>query len=555
MSLRPIENSQASRLAVFHPELREDLNRVALLYLHFLDGALLHESDIKSTEQLLANLSLENIRYAHLGFTRRDRKRLRGLSLTAGSQFSGPYLWFRFITQSVAVETAKRITDYNRHCLTLEEYRTAPRKQREFMAQWIKLRFEKGGGRTLERLAPPGKGPIYQTTEFNALDFLSADPEREAHILRIFGAEVMELLRRDRRRMIREIFGTKPLDQLPRSRRSFNFYLLYNSRLSKGRIFLLPLYMVMASFRVIAMLATKIAGIVREILAPYGAQQRLASGEAPFHVALRKIHRMKAPGLLEAMHTRVKFDPAYCGIPPTWSDGTPFEALPEFEKDMDFLHLKERERQEFREIASTNRRRVEELHSLVHRLPSLTEQEETQTGRRLGERAVTIAYMTDRDGVRTGFRAETWFEEQLPVMESADTQIPGTPLRRLGNALLRGFRRHPVDRWLREQFPRRRVSWRGRYNFKRAYHRDLFETRRIVDTWLRLPPDRSPGETAQDLARRIYRSRGIVSRELAALRAVQSLSVLDVSNYRDLVFRLGGYGEQGEDPELATALP
>lgn len=307
--------------------------------------------------------------------------------------------------------------------------------------------------------------------------------------------------------------------------------------------------------RLIGMLVGKTTSIVREILAPQRAMARRESGVALFEVALRKIHRMKAPGLLESMHTRVRFDPAYSGIPSTWSDGIAFEAVSELERDMDFLHLKERERQEFREIAAINRRRVEELHTLVRRLPPLVEEEETQMGRRLGERAVTIAYMTNGEGVRTLFRAEVWFEDQLPVMEAAETRIPSSKFRPLFSALGRGFRRHPVSRWLDTRLPQRRVSLRGRSNFKRAYHRNLFEVRDIVDRWLQLPPDRRPAEMALEMVRGSYRSRGTLSRELAALRAVQSLSVLDVRNYRELVFRLGGFGDEGENPELATALP
>ena len=46
-----------------------------------------------------------------------------------------------------------------------------------------------------------------------------------------------------------------------------------------------------------------------------------------------------------------------------------------------------------------------------------------------------------------------------------------------------------------------------------------------------------------------------MSRELVALRAVQTLTVLDVRNYREAVFQLGGFADEGEDPEQATALP
>ena len=55
--------------------------------------------------------------------------------------------------------------------------------------------------------------------------------------------------------------------------------------------------------------------------------------------------------------------------------------------------------------------------------------------------------------------------------------------------------------------------------------------------------------------RRAAHERDDLSRELAALRAVQSLTILDVGNYRALVFALGGYAADGEDPALARRMP
>ena len=43
--------------------------------------------------------------------------------------------------------------------------------------------------------------------------------------------------------------------------------------------------------------------------------------------------------------------------------------------------------------------------------------------------------------------------------------------------------------------------------------------------------------------------------DVLALRAVQSLAVLDIRNYRDLVFRIGAFEADGESPELGRALP
>ena len=70
-----------------------------------------------------------------------------------------------------------------------------------------------------------------------------------------------------------------------------------------------------------------------------------------------------------------------------------------------------------------------------------------------------------------------------------------------------------------------------------------------------LPAGTSPLQRGLELARAAFANHGEVSRDLTALRAVQSLSVLDVHNYRQLVFRLGGYADEGEDPGIAAALP
>src|SRR5262249_48121367 len=101
-----------------------DLTGLALLYLHYLDGGVLHESDTKTTHLLLANLALQQIRH-RLGFKKRDWRRLRRLALAEGTVFGGPYLWFRFIVESAALEAGKRIIEYNRYCLSKEQRRRA----------------------------------------------------------------------------------------------------------------------------------------------------------------------------------------------------------------------------------------------------------------------------------------------------------------------------------------------------------------------------------------------------------------------------------------------
>jgi hypothetical protein len=535
------------------PGVAEELYRVALLYLHFLDGATLHESDLKTTEQLLANLSLQNIRNAHLGWSKREHRQLRLLSLAEGSLFRGPYVWFRFVTESVAVETAKLVTDYNRNCLTLAQRRAATPEQRDAFVAWRRRRRSVEPG-AQERTAPPGERGVFRTTEFNALDFLTIDPQRERHVERVFGRATTRLLRLDRQRMIREIFGTRPLHELPRSRRTLNVYRFYEGRLSRGRVLLAPLYAALGFASAVRFSVQKVVRIVREILATDDGARIRENGRAPFAVALRKIHRMKGPTLVEAMRLRVRFDPRYCGAPEGWSAPAGLEAEPEVERDMDFLGMRERERDELRRQLQQNRRRVEELHALVQRAGfALGVADPVQRAR--GERAATIAYMTDRDAVRTLLRAEEWFERRLQAAEDRDTVLPAALVRRGFWFVLRGGRRHPVHRWLRSHHAGRRVSRRGRGNLIRAWHAGEPELRAVIEAWGELPPGVRPFDEGLRRLARAHAERDDIARELAALRAVQSLSVLDIGNHRALVFALGGYEADGEDPRQARRMP
>ena len=45
-----------------------------------------------------------------------------------------------------------------------------------------------------------------------------------------------------------------------------------------------------------------------------------------------------------------------------------------------------------------------------------------------------------------------------------------------------------------------------------------------------------------------------LTEQLVTLRAVQTLSLIDVPNYREHIFRLGGYEEAGDDPGHALSL-
>ncbi|MGE3172216.1 MAG: hypothetical protein AB7O97_06270 [Planctomycetota bacterium] len=525
---------------------------VALLYLHFLDGALLHGSDVKTTEQLLANLALDNLRQAHLGYSRRDKKRLWQLRLDDGSVLRGPFLWFRFITESITVETSKRIAEYNRRCVPLERLAELSPARRQALHDWLQQRRDPKAGRTVERLESPDAASGYTTTEFHALHFLTVDRARDDHVRALFGDEVLAALQQDRRNMIREIFGMRPARELASSTRAFNAWNLYWSRLSHGRVFLLPVWAIARAFGGVWWFGGRMRQIVREVLRPQLAQQQRESGAATFGVALRKIHRMKAPGLLEAIRTRLALDPVYGGAPAGWSDvdAAVAHGRSQLERDLDFLQLHERERAVFRDQAAWNREHVATLHAALSWLPPLGDPQASAALRRDAELAVTVAWLSDRDAVRTLLAAEPWRLGDLP--EILQREVPIGLLRRACWAVQDLFGTHPTAVFARRQGLR--LARRERRNLRAAWV-DEQRVRAVIAAWNALPAGTGPAQAALDRLRAFWRGGEQVRRELTALRAIQSLSVLDVRNYREAVFEIGGYQQDGEDPAPARSLP
>jgi hypothetical protein len=527
-----------------------EANHVALLYQHFLDGAALHEGDVKTTEQLLASQSLQNLRERLLRVDRKARKRLLKLRLDQGSILGGPYLWFSFITESIAVEAAKRIAGYNRYCIPLAELAAALPEDRAAMHDWLQRRRDPRGGRTLAQKQEQATGR-YPAAEFTALDFVGGDAERDRHLAAIFGEEVLEVVRRDRRTMVREIFGTRPVHDLPKHERSFNPLRFHQRRLSHGRVLLLPLLFLWRFLRSLVWLVVKVRQIVREVFDPELAMQRRSIGEAPFAVALRKIHRMKAPGLLEAIRLRLAIDPEYSGAPTGWSGGAVFAGEAPVERDLRFLHLHEREAVRLRDQATAVRAQVQALHAARAWLPELAAADAAGDAVEAGELAVTCAWLADQGGVRTLLFAERWRTDMLPAFARAGLRSGW--LARVWRWLRGMVGPDTVEVWLERHG--RGLDAGTRASVHEAWRRDLHGTRNVLAAWAALPAGASPAEVAIATLRRAWRDGVAVRRDVLALRAVHSLAVLDIRNYRDLVFRLGDYASDGESQRIAEELP
>lgn len=527
--------------------LARDCNQVLLLYHHYLDGAPLHETDGKTTEQFLAHRAIENLRVGWLRCSKRERKRLKRLKLDEGSLFGGPYLWFSFITESVAVEVAKRVDGYNRYCVPCAELAAATPATRAAMAAWLAARSDPKAGRTLAE-RDSQRILAYATGEFTALDFLDADAGRDAHLAAVFGADVVAVLQRDRRTMVREIFGMRgDLDR----QAAWNPLRFYERRLSHGRVLLAPLWLAWRTLHTVGWFVVRLRQIVREVLDPELALRERRPGVASFAVALRKIHRMRLPGLLEAMRMRLALDPEYAGVAPGWSAGLRVDAgQAPFARDLAFLHLHDRACVAFHDQANAVRRLTLELHTLVELLPPLGAGGDAET-RAAGELAVTSAWLADVDEVRSLLRAERWRTQVLPELLVAGA---GGGFWRAVWARVRGwFAVSLVDRWWQRHG--RELPAAALPALRFAFARDWQGARAVLTAWAKLPAGSSPTATAVERLQALYRQGARFRRELLVLRAVQSLMLLDLRNYRELVFRIGQYAADGEDPALATALP
>ncbi|MHC4181509.1 MAG: hypothetical protein ACYSWU_28770, partial [Planctomycetota bacterium] len=497
---------------------------VELLFDDYLDGAPFHRSDTKTTTQLLGNLALVSLRETRLGYGRRRRKRLRRLDLAnARVSLRGPYLWFHFISRSLAQQTAKLVVDYNAHALPLDRAATADDREVRRYVRWLSRRLSK----PVDQLQLPAefrnrlaiqaqeteesaglkedrRGREFHGNELTAIHFLSAEPELEADVRRRYGDQVAELMHRDRRDNIRRVFRTYPFHHWPRQQRTFNPLVLYGRYLAGGRVLLLPFLAVWWSAKLIVRAMRLLCRFVGEVLNPTVGELEALEEPDPLAVAVRKIHRMRKPVFLECLRMRAGFDPEYLGVSLPGSGAY------------------------LRRATATP---IEEDLALIGAVLASWD-----CGGQSGEslRAMAIAFCIDYAQARTRLEASrrlaSAFEEAC-----ANPSSPGWSPAALWRRWKYAAR---VDRLLRqpafEAYAGHREMCLGMLCRRGPLLKDL----------RRLTHDDVPADPIAD-ARRVLlavaRDPATWSRQLVILRAVQTLSVLDLRTYCDLVAELGEY--------------
>jgi hypothetical protein len=586
------------------------LHNIRLLYQDYLDGSPFHRSDTRASVQLLGNLAITNLRRSHLGHLLREGRALDRLDLNrAGQIFGGPHLWFSYITRMIVQETAILLLDYNRHAIPLDRLACSSQESRQTFQNWLarRLRIEPEEVVLPEALVPldvieerpaaaPGPARVpprrpeakafLETVEFTAIDFLADDPQRDEAIRARFGPQVAELVRRDRQQNVRRAFRSFPLHELPLAQRTINPFGFYQVHLSRGRIVFLPFLLVWAAGKVVGMAIRGVYQVVHEILHPRVGQDEEVPSDT-YWAARRKIHRMRKPVFMGSLWLRARFDVEYLGLPlPTAPPGIAAHSL--MEHDLDFIAASRQDRIIAEQIRRGHQRRLVWIGRWLHRfgwtfdaLPQYLACEIPYLSNRGGEalRALVTACVLDHDDISSlAFSIEGL---QRVLAYGAEPGLdgkalpPGLPdpvinLRKLWRPVPR-MRRPMSDLFGLPCFPSYTTDERNRIVDYLRRHR------RAVRGWVNVVLGQGgadPWATVQVRMREVLLRTDLWSDQVLVLRAVQTLTMLDVQHNSDLVWSLGGYtradlepsgrheGPAGEgsaapvaDPEMSPVVP
>ncbi len=528
---------------------------VLLYFRTFLDGSFFHANDTKVASLLLGNLTLENVRENRLRYDKKQRKRLEALDIGRGKGgVRGPYVWFNFITHSVAQLCARLVLEYNQHCIPSGELAVADPEDRELFQHWLerrlrlsRLRQSDVASQDLGTPSREGGTLLYRTTEFHVLHFLTVDPRRDAAVRARFGDLVHDLMKEDRENLIRTVFGTFPMQSLPKNRRTLNPYEFYRSYFARGRVFLFPFLLFCFGLKAVRLGFRHLVKIVKEVLDPDARPLQASTARAGFDVARRKIHRMRRPVVIEAVRLRAEFDVQYLGL------ALPGRELVGWEgnllaDDLRGLNASEREWHEFRELKSERQRRVRMLSELLRRRrrsghdfeAEVVQRNPSLAGReRAALRAAVTAFVCDHHDAASILEAVFALEDALK--RTAGTTVPAP--RGIGVARRRRRLRPKVERALEILRAAGRTSGAdgaGRIvDVILSEHRDLeAHVEVLLD---RLPDGVIPDEYAYEVMLDAGEQPSSWNEQIVAVRTIQSLGMIDLLGYERLIQALGNY--------------
>ena len=562
--------------------------RSVMLYRDLLDGALLVHSDTRATSQLLGNLALQRM-MSHAGRVDAGmQKTLRGLDLERRRTFlSGPYLWFHSITRALSSRSARLIVDYNAHAIPRSELkRAAPEERRRYDAWLARETYRVDSDGEEESVRASARGRAAQlTTAFTALHFLDSCRERDGEVERRFGEEVLARLQADRKALVRTVFGTSPLHEQPLESRILNLRLLYADWIEGGKVWLAPIRLTAVGVRASALAGKALARAVATIRRPEVALSTGADPEADFHAAARKIDRMRGPGALAALELRAILDPEYFGLrlPGVELEGETARSVPLAWADADFLRATPAMRDR---LAAHRARAARCLRHLERECTAgLLDRLSSALGVRIQSdqetlRALALIVVADDDGIRSSL-----FGPEVLAGATCDALTFGLPHR---GSLLAFRLRLRFERWWRDGGGREHLtraallagalpaSASAADDGSRVEGRSLERARWLRvkrAAWRALLADEDGSRAAFEAARIPASARAAarsavesrladalrhparITEQIVTLRAIQTLSLVDVRDYRRHVWELGKFSTAGEPGDVQVEIP
>ncbi len=535
-----------------------------LYYRDFIDGAYFHKNDTKIANILVGNLTLENIRRNRLSFDAKLFKRLDRLDIGRNKGgISGPRVWFNFITHSVAQHTARLIIEYNQHCIPQDEYEAAEPEDRKIFDDWLARRKRISEARrrnemiTIDEIQPIDSTAgtlLYRTTEFNALNFLTKEEKRDESVCERFGTEVANLLVEDRENLIRDIFGTFPLQELPKSKRTFNPYRFYRRFLARGRVFAFPLVAVWFALKGLRLVMKRVVFIIKDVLNPNDRPLTVSAGRSGFEVARRKIHRMRRPVVMETVRIRALFDVEYLGIPIPGFDEETIRKEDLLVEDLRQLDASERDWESFRETKTQREKQIRILARFLREqeeagnvfLEQLVAGNPHLVGREgQAMRVVATAFVCDYHGVYSVLDA-------IGELQDLVQRLPEEQKRWLRYTRSKKTLERVQKYW--HLFASENSDERLMGTLAMTLDRRHRASRTHLDSLDEfLPPGVTPEEYVWSILLKAAEKPSSWCEQTIAVRTVQSLGMLDLKGYETVIRELGGY-EDEESSDLTRDL-
>lgn len=516
-----------------------------LLLCDYLDGAVFYHSDTKTSEQLIGNLVIDGIKRDRLRYSKKSLKRIDKLDMSGNiKRFFGPQMCFSFITDSIAQRAARLLVEYNSHCISKKWLSELNPSEKEALQNWIQYKKREFIQEEITKKKEKVPDGVYQSTDFNAMHFLMIDSARDRYIEERFGEEILALMKVDRKSIFRNIFGTYPLHLLPKDIRTFNLYQFYQEYLARGQFVLTPFFLVRGAFKLFKLLLKTLYKSARIILNPDLDDPLMRENRAGFQVGIRHINRMRKPVFMEALKMRCLFDYEFLGLS---TPGYPSTLYSYFMDDLDFIRATAPERRYFLDLLKDRENKMSHFIRFLRKerldgeyfiefLSQFNDPEKhlIQEQDRV-MRALCTAYVIDYRNLATHYEA---YAEVQHFFDSYFSEFNLTKTRRHREKppLFISQKKKALFEQCLAQTTHKNLSDAERYSCMEVFLEDKKLTQQA-----KIMIHSGGRKAVLEQIREIVQHWVLWKQQLVCIRAVQTLAVMDVRNYRNTLYMVGDY--------------